>query len=99
MSGRRWKRLHRSVYIALGVVLLHALLTGADFGLKRAPDVRGEPDAGAGITFLCVSAAWVVLFIFEANGSRLAVIADENGLVLGCVNPCISHPHSNSPRL
>lgn len=67
MGGRRWKRLHKTVYVALGVVLLHALLTGADFGLNRGPDVRGDPDAGAGVTFLCLSVAWIVLFMLRGR--------------------------------
>jgi DMSO/TMAO reductase YedYZ heme-binding membrane subunit len=72
MGGRRWKRLHRTVYFALGVVLLHSLFVGADFGINRGPDVSGAPDAGSGITFLCVSAGWLVLFILRHRGVRWA---------------------------
>ena len=65
MGGRRWKRVHQSVYVALGIVLVHALCTGADFGLNRGPDVRGDPDAGSGVAFLCVSVAWLILFVLR----------------------------------
>jgi hypothetical protein len=47
------------------VVFVHALFTGADFGLNRGPDVPGSPDAGAGFTFLCIFAAWLALFILR----------------------------------
>jgi DMSO/TMAO reductase YedYZ heme-binding membrane subunit len=42
MGGRNWKKLHRTIYMVLGLVLLHALFVGADFGLRRSPDVRGR---------------------------------------------------------
>ena len=70
LGGRRWKRLHRTVYAALGLVFLHALLTGADFGWKRAPDVTGQPDAGAGIGFVVAAAAWLALYCLRARGVR-----------------------------
>ncbi len=65
MGGRRWKRLHRTIYPLLAIVLLHALFVGADFGINRAPDVRGEADAGALVTFASLTAAWVVLFLLR----------------------------------
>jgi sulfoxide reductase heme-binding subunit YedZ len=65
MGGRKWKRLHRSVYVALPVILLHALFVGADFGLNHAPDVKAAPDAGALIGFLCLSAAWLTLILLR----------------------------------
>jgi sulfoxide reductase heme-binding subunit YedZ len=61
MGGRRWKWWHRTVYWVLPLVLLHALFNGADFGLNRAPDVRGSPDAGALIGFSITAVAWLVL--------------------------------------
>ena len=70
MGGRRWKRLHRSVYFALPVILLHAVFVGADFGVNRGPDVRGEADAGALVGFLCLSAAWVVLVLLRRRGVK-----------------------------
>ena len=70
LGGRRWKRLHRTVYALLGIVLLHALMNGADFGLARAPDVTAAPDAGALIGFLSVSAAWLLLFLLRHKGVR-----------------------------
>jgi DMSO/TMAO reductase YedYZ heme-binding membrane subunit len=70
MGGRKWKRLHSTVYLGLGVVLLHALFVGADFGINRAPDVKAPPDAGSGITFLCIAAAWLVLFILRRKAVR-----------------------------
>jgi len=68
MGGRRWKRLHRTVYAALAVVLTHAVLVGADFGVNR--DVTAAPDAGALIGFLCLSAAWLILFVLRHQGVR-----------------------------
>ena len=70
MGGRKWKRLHSTVYVALGVVLVHSLFVGADFGVNKGPDVKGTPDAGAGITFLCVAAAWLVLFVLRHKDVR-----------------------------
>jgi len=70
MGGRRWKRLHRTVYAALAVVLTHAVLVGADFGVNRGPDVTAAPDAGALIGFLCLSAASLILFVLRHQGVR-----------------------------
>ena len=70
MGGRKWKRLHATVYIALPVVLIHSLFVGADFGINRAPDVSGQPDAGAGITFFCLSSVWLVLFVLRHRNVR-----------------------------
>ncbi len=72
MGGRSWKRLHRTVYLLLAVVFAHALATGADFGLNRGPDVTSPPDAGAGIAFACVAAAWLALFLLRRRGVRWA---------------------------
>lgn len=65
MGGRTWKRLHRTVYAALGLVLLHAILVGADFGLTHAPDVKGQADVGSLIAFVSISAAWLLLVILR----------------------------------
>ena len=70
LGGRRWKRLHRLAYLAVAVVFAHALLNGADFGIGRAPDVTSTPDAGAGIGFACVGAAWLALFALRRRGAR-----------------------------
>jgi DMSO/TMAO reductase YedYZ heme-binding membrane subunit len=61
MGGKRWKRLHRTVYIVVWVILLHALFVGADFGLNRGPDVRGNADFGSLIGFLSITAGWLIL--------------------------------------
>lgn len=68
MGGRKWKRIHRTVYVALAVVLLHALFLGADFGLNRGPDVKGEADFGSLITFVCISMALFVLILLRRRG-------------------------------
>ena len=68
LGGRRWKRLHRTVYVLLVMVLAHAVLVGADFGVTRPPDVRGPPDAGALFGFACVALAWAVLFYLRKRG-------------------------------
>ena len=65
MGGRRWKKLHQTVYIALAVVFVHAIFVGADFGVSRGPDVQGEADYGALIGFLCVAADWLLLAILR----------------------------------
>lgn len=70
MGGRAWKRLHRTVYLVLGVVLIHALFIGADFGINRGPDVNGEVDFGSGIAFLAISIGWVTLFVLRYRGIR-----------------------------
>lgn len=70
MGGRRWKRLHRAIYALLGIVLIHALLNGADFGLSRAPDVTVSPDAGALLGFLAVAVAWLILFVLRRRRIR-----------------------------
>ena len=70
MGGRRWKRLHRTVYPLLAIVLLHAVFVGADFGVNRGPDVRAAPDAGALIGFLCLAAAWAVLALLRRRQWR-----------------------------
>ncbi|HWE96513.1 MAG TPA: ferric reductase-like transmembrane domain-containing protein [Tepidisphaeraceae bacterium] len=70
MGGRKWKRLHRTVYVVLGLTLLHAICVGADFGLNRAPDVKGEADFGSLIAFLSLSAGWLVIVLLRRRGWR-----------------------------
>lgn len=65
MGGRKWKRLHRTVYVLLAVALVHALLNGADFGIGRPPDIRGPRDTGALIGFLIATATWLGLFVLR----------------------------------
>lgn len=79
MGGRRWKKLHRSVYWLLPIVLLHAVFVGADFGVNRGPDVRVEADYGCLIAFLCVSAGWMLLAILRRQGWRLTIAARRAG--------------------
>ena len=71
MGGRQWKRLHRTSYWLLLVVLVHGVCNGADFGVNPGPDVKGHPDAGAAFGFFAVSAGWVVLFLIRKRGWRL----------------------------
>ena len=70
LGGRRWKRLHATLYVTLFVLLAHALLVGADFGLRRGPDVVAEADFGAGIAFAGLSVAWVTLFLLRRGKAR-----------------------------
>ena len=70
MGGRKWKRLHRTIYLAVVVVFLHALFVGADFGLNRGPDVKGEAEFGSLIAFGCISASWLALVVFRHRGWR-----------------------------
>jgi DMSO/TMAO reductase YedYZ heme-binding membrane subunit len=79
MGGRRWKRLHRTTYALLPLLLLHAIAIGADFGVNRAPDVSASPDAGALIGFLCLSLSWGILFVLRRRNVRLTprVVADR----------------------
>ncbi len=68
MGGKRWKRLHRTVYIATPVLLLHALFVGTDFGL--ATPAQGEADYGALIAFSLLTVAWLVLAWLRHRGIR-----------------------------
>jgi sulfoxide reductase heme-binding subunit YedZ len=70
LGGRRWKRLHSTLYVTLFVLLAHALLVGADFGINRGPDVRAEADFGAGIAFACLAVAWVALYLLRRGNVR-----------------------------
>jgi len=65
MGGRKWKQLHRTVYIVLGLVLLHAIFLGADFGLNHGPDVEAEADFGSLITFASISLGWLILVLLR----------------------------------
>lgn len=70
MGGRKWKQLHRTVYAALVLTLIHSWLVGADFGWQQAPDLKSEPDAGAGISFLVLSLVWLALFVARSRQWR-----------------------------
>lgn len=70
MGGRKWKRMHRTVYFILPLAMIHAFFVGADFGLNHAPDVKGEADFGSGIAFVSVGVAWVLLFILRSKRVR-----------------------------
>lgn len=70
MGGRKWKRLHATIHVALGFVLVHALFVGADFGLNRGPDVKGEADFGSLIAFLAISAGWLAMILLRRRGWR-----------------------------
>jgi DMSO/TMAO reductase YedYZ heme-binding membrane subunit len=63
----RWKKLHRFAYVLLGVVLVHAICVGADFGVNHGPDVRGPGDYGCLIGMLSASAAWIALFLLRRS--------------------------------
>ncbi len=68
LGGKRWKRLHRTVYAAIAVVLLHALLVGTDFGVNRPPDVQAEADIGSLIAFSIITVVWLVLAALRWRG-------------------------------
>lgn len=70
LGGARWKRLHRTVYVALPVVVLHALGVGTDFGLNLASDVQGDADHGALIAFGVLTVTWVGLVWLRHWGVR-----------------------------
>jgi DMSO/TMAO reductase YedYZ heme-binding membrane subunit len=69
LGGRRWKRLHRIVYVAVPVVFVHAALLGGDFGLNRPPDTP-EADFGSLIGFGLVVALWVSLLVLRKRRVR-----------------------------
>ena len=66
LGGRRWKQLHRTVYAIVPVVLLHAVLVGADFGF--ATQSKGEPDYGSLVIFSIFTSVWVMLFGLRYRG-------------------------------
>jgi methionine sulfoxide reductase heme-binding subunit len=70
MGGKNWKRLHRTIYFALVVVLLHAFLVGADFGFNHGPDVTGDADYGSLIGFASITAVWLILIYGRRRGWR-----------------------------
>jgi len=65
MTPKRWKKLHRTIYILLPLTIIHSVFVGSDFGVNHAPDVSTEPDMGALIGFSVVSAAWLILFVLR----------------------------------
>jgi DMSO/TMAO reductase YedYZ heme-binding membrane subunit len=72
LGGKRWKRLHRTVYLVVPVALLHALIVGSDFGFSHPPDVTAEPDAGSLVGFSVICASWLVLFWLRRRGAGAA---------------------------
>jgi len=70
MGGRKWKRLHRTIYVALIVVLFHAFLVGADFGFNHGPDVTSGADYGSLVGFALVAAVWLLLVYGRRRGWR-----------------------------
>jgi sulfoxide reductase heme-binding subunit YedZ len=70
LGPKRWKKLHRSVYVLVPGVLIHAILVGADFGLNRGPDVKSQPDAGCLIGFALLVAAWTFFVVLRKRRLR-----------------------------
>ena len=70
LGPQRWKIWHRTVYLLLPLVLVHALFLGADFGFNKGPDVAGEPDAGSLIGMLAAAGAWLLLFYLRKRRIR-----------------------------
>jgi len=70
LGPRRWKALHRSVYVLLPAALVHATFTGADFGVNKGLDVTGDVDAGCLIGMLLLSIVWLVLFLLRKSRVR-----------------------------
>lgn len=68
LGGKRWKRLHRTVYVAAPVLFLHALFVGTDFGL--ATPAKGEADYGCLIAFAILTVAWLLLAWCRSRGIR-----------------------------
>ena len=68
MGGKRWKRLHRTVYIVTPILFLHALFVGTDFGLVTPPN--GEADYGSLIAFSLLTGVWLVLAWLRHRGVR-----------------------------
>ena len=68
MGGKRWKRLHRSVYVAAPILFLHALLVGTDFGFAKP--AKGEADYGCLIAFSILTAMWLLLAWLRNRGMR-----------------------------
>jgi DMSO/TMAO reductase YedYZ heme-binding membrane subunit len=72
LGPRRWKQLHKMVYVLLPAALLHATFVGTDFGLNKGPDVHAEVDAGCLIAMLSISASWLILFVLRKKQIRWA---------------------------
>ena len=70
MGGRKWKKLHRTVRIALLLVLIHAIFVGADFGFNHAPDLKGDADFGCLFAFTSLAVAWAILSFARHRGWR-----------------------------
>jgi len=72
MGPHKWKKWHKTVYILLPLVLVHAIFLGADFGVNHGPDVKAGSDAGALVTMLILTAVWLALFLLRKYKVRLA---------------------------
>ncbi len=70
MGGRKWKKLHQTIYGALLLAMVHSLFVGADFGWHRGPDVKGEADFGSLVAFASLSAAWLALALLRRRNSK-----------------------------
>jgi len=70
VGPQRWKRWQESVYWVLPVVIAHALMLGADFGLNKAPDFKGEADSGALVGMSLLSLTWLGLFLARRRRVR-----------------------------
>ena len=70
VGPQRWKRWQESVYWVLPLVLTHAVLLGADFGMNKAPDVQADPDSGALLGMSALSLTWLALFVARRRGAR-----------------------------
>ena len=77
LGGRRWKTLHRTIYIAVPLVFVHALLLGSDFGRANTPDAKG--DVGALVAFSILASAWVILASLRWRGVRWPARAIAQG--------------------
>ena len=71
MGGKRWKRLHRTIYVATPVLFLHALFVGNDFGFSMP--AKGEADYGCLIAFSILTVAWLLLAWLRSRGTRWPV--------------------------
>jgi DMSO/TMAO reductase YedYZ heme-binding membrane subunit len=67
-GAKRWKRLHRTVYLVVPVVFVHAVLIGSDFG--RAGPSGAEADVGSLVAFAVGIGCWFVLVILRERGVR-----------------------------
>jgi DMSO/TMAO reductase YedYZ heme-binding membrane subunit len=71
LGPKRWKKLHKAVYLLLPGTLLHAIFLGADFGVNHGPDVKTDTDAGCLVSTLIASAVWALLFVLRKRHLRI----------------------------